>query len=769
MCSKFADIKTYQIMYIGLTNLEQPQSDAVSMMTRMQPAAMRAMAFVLIASLAWAATGDARAREWRVADPAAYAQAVKALRPGDTLVLADGVWRDFQILFTGVGTAERPITLTAQTPGKVILSGRSNLRMAGEHLVVSNLVFRDGYSPTGEVFAFRRSSDARANHSRATGIVIDRFNNPDRRQSDHWVALYGHDNRFDHGHLVGKDNAGTTLVVVRDEQQGLDNRHRIDHNWFGPRPNLGSNGGETIRVGTSYDSQSDSHTVVEDNWFEACDGEVEIVSNKSGGNIYRRNVFHRSRGALVLRHGDGNLVENNVFLGEGKPHTGGVRVINRRQTVRGNHFEGLRGDGFASALSVMYGVPNSPLNRYVQVDGAVIERNTFVDVDRLLLGAGKDGERSLAPTNSRFAHNLIVGKSDPFEVAGDISGIEFAGNAQSPAASPLLPSKGVQGRDIGIRKTADGLRTPSAFVDAGAPRDLHPAPREETGVPWYPKRTAEPGFGAGKTLQVRPGDDTLAQAAAASSAGDRLALAPGRYRVNEVIALDHPLSIAGPAHGEAIIAFSRATLFEIARGGSLKLSKLTIEGSQAPDQAGNAVIRTRPGSGAANYALELDGVTVRDLKVNRRFDVIALGKDTLAETVTLRRVVAEDVTGSVLAAVSETDDQGTYNAERVTIEDSRFSRIGGPAVDLYRGGTDESTFGPELRIARSQFDRVGGAEAPSLRLHGVQRAELVGNGFERSGAVRFVRTVGEPALLAGGNRFADTPGIASDVPVGVAQ
>ena len=254
-----------------------------------------------------------------VRSQAEYAAAVRRLEPGDRIVLADGIWRDFKIVLSGKGRAGSPITLTAQTPGKVILSGQSNLSLAGEHLLVSHLVFRDGWSPTGEVVSFRRTRADRASRSRVTGVVIDRFNKPDRAESDHWVALYGHHNRFDHNHLVGKNNAGATLVVVRDQEQGLDNRHRIDRNWFGPRPNLGSNGGETLRVGTSHDSLSDSHTVVEQNWFEGCDGEVEIVSNKSGANTYRGNVFHRSRGALVLRHGDGNLVEDNVFLGDNQP------------------------------------------------------------------------------------------------------------------------------------------------------------------------------------------------------------------------------------------------------------------------------------------------------------------------------------------------------------------------------------------------------------------------------------------------------------------
>lgn len=264
---------------------------------------------------------------------------------------------DFAIVLRGQGTAEQPITLTAQTPGKVIISGTSDLHMAGTYLVVSDLVFRDGHSPGDAVLSYRISSKERARHSRITGVVVDGFSKPTRSDSDNWVALYDSDNRFDHNQLVGKTNAGPTLVVVRDATQGLDNRHRIDHNWFGPRPNLGANGGETLRIGTSSDADSASNSVVDNNWFEGCDGEVEVVSNKSGGNTYRGNVFKQSRGALVLRHGDGNLVERNVFFGDGKADTGGIRVINRKQTVRHNYLENLAGDGYSSALSIMYGCP----------------------------------------------------------------------------------------------------------------------------------------------------------------------------------------------------------------------------------------------------------------------------------------------------------------------------------------------------------------------------------------------------------------------------
>lgn len=704
----------------------------------------------LCAVLAVAAIGmtalPAIAESRLVRTQAEFTAAVRQVEPGDVVTLADGEWRDFQILFTGEGRRGRPITLTAQTPGGVILAGRSNLRMAGEHLLVSNLVFRDGWSPTGEVVSFRENRSRRANNSRVTSVVIDGFSKPRRDESDNWVALYGHHNRFDHNHLAGKTNAGTTLVVVRDEEQGLENRHTIDHNYFGRRPNLGSNGGETIRVGTSHDSASDSFTAVVGNWFEHCDGEVEVVSNKSGANVYRGNVFFESRGALVLRHGDGNLVEDNVFIGNGVLNTGGVRVINRRNTVRNNYMEGLQGEGFASALTVMYGVPNSPLNRYVQVEHAVIEHNTIVDAAQIFLGAGMDGERSAPPVSSRFASNLIVNRTggNPVRILGDMSGLAFAGNVQAPAAAPLA---GFESRPVELARGRGGLLTPVGLDGVGARRDLAFVGRSAVGVSWYPKESASAGLDSGVARAVAPGEDTLTRALADAAPGDRLELSAGAYTVNEVLAVDRPITVEGPAQGTARILFSRPTLFEIGRGGSLRLSRLDVSGAASPDEAGNAVVRAR--QGAAGYQLMIENSRFSDLTVNRAFSVFAASPDTLADRIVLTSVTADKVTGSVIAAHAETADLGKYNAEAVEITDSTFRDVTGPMIDLHRGGTDESTFGPRLILTGSTFERVGrtGETPASVRLHGVQRAEIADNRFAESGPVRSFRQVGEPMLI----------------------
>ena len=132
-----------------------------------------------------------------VKTPEEFEDAVKSLEPGDTITLANGTWNNFEILFVGEGEKDNPIRLTAETRGEVVLTGQSNLRLAGEYLEVSGLVFKDGFTPTQEVVSFRRNKEHLANNSRVTEIVIDNFNQPERQEPDFWVMMYGKNNRFD--------------------------------------------------------------------------------------------------------------------------------------------------------------------------------------------------------------------------------------------------------------------------------------------------------------------------------------------------------------------------------------------------------------------------------------------------------------------------------------------------------------------------------------------------------------------------------------------
>ncbi len=724
----------------------------------------------LVVCTVWLLAVPAHAERFLVRDQSEYFQAAKNVEAGDTIVLANGEWRDFEMVITGEGRKKKPITVTSQEAGKVILTGQSSLRIGGSHILVSGLVFKDGYSPRGEVISFRRTKQDLAHHSRVTQVVIDSFSKPDRYESDYWVGLYGKNNRFDHNHMVGKTNKGVTLAVRLDSEESQQNGHRIDHNYFGPRPVLGSNGGETLRIGTSKYSMHLSNTLVENNVFDRTDGEVEIISSKSGGNIFRGNLFLRSRGNLTLRHGDDNLVERNVFLGFGKDYTGGIRVINRNQTVRENYMEGLRGSAFSSALAVMNGVPNSPVNRYVEVEGARIENNTVIDSARVGFGVGADEERSAAPSKSVFRNNLLGGlEAETFiEVFDDMSGITFANNRVISGEVDNALASIKQGA-LELERAESGLAFPVAakFASLGAPRDLKPIAIEDVGVSWYAKPDDRSPFGASGTVtQVDAGEGLLAAAIIAAAPGDVLELATGNHIVDRTVSLDKAITIRGVQTADedappAVILFERPSLIELKEKGNVQLANLVIDGSLAPDSVGNSMIRTTSYPIQSNILIELDGVTVRNLEVNKSFSVITLGKSTLAHRVSIRNSRFANITGSIVSASAETEDFGQYNVEYLDVIDSKFAKIGGPIVDVYRGGRDESTFGPYVKISGNKLADVGKAatnrSGAAINLHGVQTAEVVGNKVASSMPLRIVHTVGTPKTTLADNLFSQTP------------
>ena len=702
---------------------------------------------------------NAWADEYRVESQEQYRALLTQLVPGDSIVLKDGIWNDFEIIFEGHGEPGLPITLRAETPGQVYITGQSNLALAGEYLLVRGLVFRDGYTPSQSVISFRKSKTAIANNSRVTQTVIHNFTNPERFEADYWVAIYGKNNRFDHNHLEGKRNRGVTLAVRLDSDASRENYHRIDHNYFGPRPTLGSNGGETLRVGTSHFSRSNSFTTVENNYFDRCDGEVEIISSKSGSNVFRGNVFYESKGTLTLRHGHDNVVEQNVFYGNGVEHTGGIRVINRRQTVRDNYIEGVKGYRFGGALVVMNGVPNSPINRYDGVEDSTIESNSLINSDHIQLAAGSDAERSAVPVRTSFNRNLVVkadNPSDVFTVYDDISGISFNDNVISGSKPPV--ATGFESRSkVNLIRADNGIQYPQStdLQGVGVTRNMKVIEKASTGVEWYPKPEKSERFDTGSVVEITPGRDSLVEAVLEAGIGGIVVLAPGDYEVGKTIALDHAVTVR--SNGNAKITFERSSLFEIRDGGALKLSGVTISGENAPDYAGNSVIRTSRYSMLNNYEVVIDNSHFYDLDVNRFFDVLAGFKGTMADRITITDSTFSEISGAVLKLDAETDDLGIYSADYVTITGSSFSNIQGPVVALYRGGTDESTFGPHFQMIDSKITNVGNGgknkSGASVLLHGVQVTEITGNKWDQSAPVVINHTVGEPRTRIVNNQF----------------
>lgn len=423
-----------------------------------------------------AAAQFASAKVIRVDSIEALHAAVPKAEPGDEVVLADGEYRDAELRIHGEGADGAPVLVRAETVGGVKLTGESSLRLWGKFVTVQGLSFVDGHTGSSDVVQFRRNSDEAATDCRLTRCSIVDYNAPDGGEVK-WVSIYGRRNRVDHCTIAGKTTEGTTLVVWLD---GEPNHHRIDHNHFGPRPDLGKNGGETIRVGTSQMSLTSSATVVENNLFDECDGEIEVISSKSNDNIYRNNTFDNCAGMLTLRHGDGCTVVNNVFIGRGKRGGGGVRVIGADHVVTGNHMQGLIGtDDFRAALSIMNAQPNNELNGYAPVRNARVVGNVVIDCTvPLVIGTGAgERNRTLPPKDLTLSGNLFYNMKVPAEylVLDGPEGITAGGNVVVGGdTSALIRAKRVA--DVATSIDAEGLIVPADFpglAEAGyAPKRL---------------------------------------------------------------------------------------------------------------------------------------------------------------------------------------------------------------------------------------------------------------------------------------------------------
>jgi poly(beta-D-mannuronate) lyase len=366
--------------------------------------------------LALAAVIDAYASsapgEFRVSSAAELALLADKLNPGDVVVLAERTWSDQEIVFSGTGTREKPITFRAAKLGATVLTGTSSVQIVGDHLVVSGLSIKQGHTA-------KEGIAMRGRYCRLTETALT------DSTYKFYVHVWGRENRVDHCYLAGKTSESPTMQI---EAEGEPNRHQIDRNHFGARPALGKNGGETIRVGYSHQSMSTSATVVEDNLFDRCDGELEVISNKSCGNVYRRNTFRQCAGMLTLRHGNGCLVEGNFFLGEHKRGSGGIRVIGEDHVIINNYIDGVEKGG----VWITAGIPDSPLVGYFVAKNCLIAFNTIVDsqAPALELDAGfGSSKRSLRPEGITVANNLFgMIKDGPLLAGKEGAGFNWTGN-----------------------------------------------------------------------------------------------------------------------------------------------------------------------------------------------------------------------------------------------------------------------------------------------------------------------------------------------------
>lgn len=697
-------------------------------------------------------------------------KAIQEAEPGSEIILSNGTWEDLQIKFYAKGTEKAPITLKAETSGKVILTGESNLRIGGEHLIVDGLHFTDGASPSRSVIQYYLNNDTLANHCQVTNCVIADFNKSQRNKVDVWVSFKGRHNELDHCYLAGKANKGPTIRVDIKGNRSIKNYHKIHHNYFGPRPPKGGPSAETIQIGDSYTSISPSYTSVTDNLFDRCDGEVEVISSKTNFNEFRNNVFYKSEGSLVTRHGNYCIVDGNYFIGdENSTNIGGIRLIGTGHWVTNNYFYKLKGEIFRAPLAVMNGIKKSSLNRYIQVTDVVVAHNTYVDCThpwQFGVGSNVDQKdvlppseiRSETPIRTLVANNVIYnsnGDKMPIFRHDSIEGITFKSNVINNNGISFRGTDGLEEMKFSLNNIEENIMTPSSEVNAVdvypgfefdlITTDLFGNSREENnsigatcngrsdrssimdknkyGPKWY-NPTPSP---AKQTTYKVANSKELVETIRSATSGDIIRLTAGKYDLTASLGINKKLTIeSANLKKKAVINYKGNTgtsAFEMHPKGELQLSSVELKGTGS-----NIAFATLKENMSSLYNL-----TVKNCKISNFDYVLKAYKYSFSRYIIFDSSYILNCNNGIELS-GEDDDKGDYNAENINIRNCKFNNINQNVIDYYRGGYDESTVGGNLLIKGSTFENCGEEEKNGtlINTYGIINVDITQNNFSNN-------------------------------------
>ena len=706
-------------------------------------------------------------------------KAIDSSEAGDQIILANGIWKDVKIKFRGKGTKDKPIIIRAETTGKVAIEGESYLKFGGEYLVVEGLYFKNGFSPSDAVINFKISSkdkpDEISNNCKVTNCVIEDFNKSKRDKSDLWVQFWGRHNTLSNCYIAGKTNRGPTVRVSIAGIESINNYHQIVNNHFGPRPVKGGPSGETIQLGDSYTSMSPSHTMVANNLFEECNGEVEVISSKTNFNIFKNNVFYKSEGSLVTRHGNYSMIDGNYFIGDGENENyGGIRIINTGHWVVNNYFYGLKGKSFRSPLAVMNGIPKSPLNRYNQVTDVVVAYNTYVNCSSpWQFGVGtniaqakvlpKSEIRSARAIRTTVANNIIYNEKglESIVVENDkADGVAFMKN--------IIKNQGVAFKDfnggiieasLDLKKISDNIYIPTGIPDDfeafngfdfnTIETDLLRVSRKDNnsigaiigkdvfnpnildkskyGTTWFSNELEA----RDPVIHAVTSAEELQTKINGASNGDVISLIKGVYNIDKSLVINKTLTIQSEPNDKAQLIFSGASntpLFSLQPEGKLTINNIVLKGNIS-----NYAFASLKQNMSNHF-----GLTVSNSKISNFNYVLKAYKESFAERITFENTTISNCENGIELS-EEKNDKGDYNTEYLTINNCNFNTIKANVIDYYRGGYDESTIGGNLLLTNSTFINCGAKEKNKrlLNHNGIVNVNITKNTFKNN-PVQFV-------------------------------
>lgn len=377
----------------------------------------------------------------RVQTIPALQSAINSALPGDVIVLANGVYTTTgTITVNRQGTAAQPITIAAETVGGVEINGAGGFQVLSpaRYITITGFIFRHaaGKASTAQGTAFVRLT----HNLYETPGEGDNLN---IQGNDHELAYCTFRNKRALGQYVsihGSGNGGSQVAQ----------RIWVHHNYFHKQFPGGGNGSETLQFGLSGYSLSASHSVVEYNLFEECDGENEGISVKASHVTLRYNTTRNNPAQFTLRHGNFCQVYGNYFV-----NTPGIRIYGDDHTIHSNYF-----DSCSIAINIGNGSAEvsegGALTSHDRPDRILIAFNTLHNNAQNIRQAARTN--GLGSTYITGAYNIVQHSTyDALQISGPSTGSVWLGNILHETPPGILPDTSYSVANPLLQRDAAGI------------------------------------------------------------------------------------------------------------------------------------------------------------------------------------------------------------------------------------------------------------------------------------------------------------------------
>jgi len=407
------------------------------------------------------------------------------LKPGDELLLTDGVYKDIKLILNCSGEKDYPITIRAKNPGKVFISGDAKVEMRGEHLILEGFYFKEGNRDINKWKSHGPGLVAiYGSHNRVTNCVFDFF---DDANSAYITTSLTEDGkvpqfcRIDHCTFTDKItfdqviNLNNTQKAIKDgAASGPPMYHRVDHCFFS-NPKKPGNAGGGIRIG--YYRNDIGRCLIDSNLFVRQDSEPEIITSKSQENVFYNNTYVNCQGTMNLRHGDHQVAINNFFIGsDTKYEYGGMFIWGSEHIIACNYFE-LPTTIKSRGNAALYLNPGPIGSEHALAFNSLIINNSFVNVNGYAIHFNPLDERRKefskennltfeVPNNLNIKGNIFYSGQNPtypfFKDDYLLGRNSWDNNFAFGSKTGIFLNKGIVKKNLHIKKDSNGVFRPAS-------------------------------------------------------------------------------------------------------------------------------------------------------------------------------------------------------------------------------------------------------------------------------------------------------------------